>query len=282
MSSKPNFVEDVLPDRPQSGFLQDHARLRVHGAEAFAFLQRQCMSDLRRLEVDGSMQWSGLLSAKGRLLFLFRLLRRGEQDFLLLASGGSAAELAAELRRFVFRAKLRIEAEDMPTPATLGGVSAPEGAWIGWDEGRWIGADASDPAPAADPLDDLWQHVDTRRGIPQIDAALRDRFTPQMLSLQRLGAFSLNKGCYPGQEIVARTHYLGQQKRELRVLLGEHPLRRGDTLYSVGQTAGEVIQVSRCDARLALAVVSREADPQACFGPSGDLLRTLPDADHDG
>lgn len=253
------------------------ARLRVQGVDAFAFLQRQCMSDLRLLDVDGAMQWSGLLSAKGRMLFLFRLLRQAEQDFILLASGSSASDLAAELQRFVLRSKLSIEAWPGAVAAALGEAPPATDGWVAWDAQRWVAPMLAAQADAPS-LDDHWQHLDTERGVPQIDSALRDRFTPQMLSLQRLKAFSLSKGCYPGQEIVARTHFLGQQKRALYTLRAARALRRGENVLGQTRSLGEVIQVSRLDPQLGLGVLTVDAQDAAPSLEDGSELQCLPAA----
>lgn len=234
------------------------AQVQVEGPEASAFLQRQCTSDLRLLGVDGDAQWSALLSPKGRVLHLFRLLRVTCDRFLLLAAGDQSERLAQTLQRFVLRSKLKVTPVPGPLQAAIG-PSAPEsGAWLRWDEGRWI-APGTPPVEDAADIDAAWQHLDTLRGIPRVYDTLSDRFTPQMLSLQALQAFSLSKGCYPGQEIVARTHYLGQQKRSLASVQADRAMQPGDSLQSEGRSLGEVIQVSRQVPGVALAVVSQEA-----------------------
>jgi folate-binding protein YgfZ len=272
MSSKQNETENAMPEAPTRGFLQRVGALCVEGRDALAFLQRQCMSDLRELEVDGAMQWSGLLSAKGRVLFLFRLIREGAERFLLVAPGSDAEQFAAELGRFVLRSKLTLRPIEGGFAVAIGPAAPHSEGWRAWDKGRWWRLDApaeSDPAS----LDAAWQHLDTERLIPQIDQRLRDRFTPQMLSLQGLQAFSLTKGCYPGQEIVARTHYLGQQKRELRLLSANRPLQAGEALQDATGSVGEVTQVSALQPQLGLAVLTREAADKPLQLADGSGLR---------
>ena len=126
-------------------------------------------------------------------------------------------------------------------------------------------------APAIDAADALarWKAFDLAHGLPRLTASQAEQWTPQMLSLERLGAFSVKKGCYPGQEIVARTHFLGQVKRGLslfeadgevmpgaEVRNGEHVL---GTVVSVARAAPEPADVatSRC---LALAVLPLEVE----------------------
>ena len=257
MSSKPTPSDPSLEVADLSGQLSQMAQVVVEGPEALVFLQRQCTSDLRLLAEDGSMQWSALLSAKGRVLHLFRLLRLAADRFLLLAADNEAGQLALALQRFVLRSKLKVTPLPSSPHAAIG-VRPPAGDhWLAWDHARWISAEPA-AAPGANEIDRAWQHLDTVRGIPRIGADLGDRFTPQMLSLQSLHAFSLSKGCYPGQEIVARTHYLGQQKREMMRIEAERPLQRGESVSTDGRSLGEVIQVSRRQPALGLAVLSRE------------------------
>ena len=254
MTSKLTPTDHASSTPPRLGRLETVAALWVEGPEAMDFLQRQCMSDLRRLQQDAASQWSGLLSAKGRLLCLFRLFRIDAQRFWLVAPGAEPEVLADTLRRYVFRSKLALRSQDGPLGVAIDADQAPGSDWLAWDEGRWIRVDDGSTQDAA--LDAAWQHTDTLRGVPQIDASLRDRFTPQMLSLSHLQAYSLSKGCYPGQEIVARTHYLGQQKRGLQQIKASRALRAGEPLQQAGRAVGELIQVSRLNPRIGLAVIS--------------------------
>jgi folate-binding protein YgfZ len=89
--------------------------------------------------------------------------------------------------------------------------------------------------------------------------AQREAYTPQMLSLERLRAFSLAKGCYPGQEIVSRTHYLGQAKRGL-ALFGGTGLRAGDDVVNAAGVVAGTLASATADGGLALAVLARERD----------------------
>jgi folate-binding protein YgfZ len=275
MSSKRSGSEGGLSEAPTQGFLYHAAALRIEGRDAMAFLQRQCMSDLRTLEVDGAMQWSGLLSAKGRVLFLFRLVREGAERFLLITPAGEGEQLGAELQRFVLRSKLTLQPLTAGVAVAIAEAAPAAAGWLAWDAGRWWRPDAIPERDAA-PLDAAWQHIDTERLIPQIDQRLRDRYTPQMLSLQGLDAFSLTKGCYPGQEIVARTHYLGQQKRELRKLVADRPLQLGEALQADQGSAGEVIQVSAVQPQLGLAVLARDASDKALQLADGSSVQVLP------
>jgi len=221
--------------------------LQVHGRDALAFLHAQLMSDVKALE-DGGVQWSGWLSAKGRVIALALLQRLGPEHFRLWLPDHPAAELADKLRRFVFRAKVLLEAPAL----SIGGFRAPPadgidlgGRWLGIGEGDW---DA-----------DAWAVEDLAHGLPRLPPAAIEAHTPQMLGLDFLRAYSVKKGCYPGQEIVARTHFLGQAKRRLQRLTGQHAFAPGEPL----QPAGEVLCAASCGTRHeALAVLPVEGLPE--------------------
>jgi tRNA-modifying protein YgfZ len=260
---------------PQFRFLQ------LAGPDAADFLQRQTMNDVRALGGPGQWHWNGLLSPKGRLLWLFALLRSGEDAFTAILPAtllsDSAADqavdaLAGQLRRSLFRSKLQIGSlADWRAIGLPGSAPQPQqaraephaGGWL-LDFGSsqrprqlWIGGE---PFPAigvgqASGDASSWLAEDLRHGLPQLTPALRDAFTPQMLGLGRLAAYSVKKGCYPGQEIVARTHFLGQAKRELALLAGQRPFADGERLRGDGGEAPVLQQVSLGDAHLALAVL---------------------------
>ncbi|MGH8090320.1 MAG: YgfZ/GcvT domain-containing protein [Rudaea sp.] len=155
--------------------------LEITGADAAAFAHAQFCNDVLAL-ADGHWQWNAWLSPQGRVRAFFRLLRIDADNVLLTLRGGDAEWLRAELARYVFRAKVQLRAVNEATPAAT---------------------------PEYSPLADI------RAGIPEVGVELRDRLLPQWLGLDRLGAVSVNKGCYPGQEIMARLHFKGGNKRSL-------------------------------------------------------------------
>jgi folate-binding protein YgfZ len=101
-----------------------------------------------------------------------------------------------------------------------------------------------------------WHCLDMLLGWPWIDEKLQNLWTPQMLSLQDLNAFSLKKGCYPGQEIVARTHFLGKSKRNLRLLSG-FGLLNGQILQQNSHEIGRIVNANALG-NLAVAVLPLE------------------------
>ena len=97
-----------------------------------------------------------------------------------------------------------------------------------------------------------WMAFDLEHGLPRLSTSQAEQWTPQMLSLERLHAFSVKKGCYPGQEIVARTHFLGQAKRGLVLLEADAPVAVGHEVRAGERNLGTVISA---EGQLALAVL---------------------------
>lgn len=280
MSFKPNPPEPAsLPALTGFGVVE------ARGPDAAAFLQAQTMNDVAALAA-GHWHWNGLLTPKGRVIALFALARLAADRFLLVLPDVPADEFAAALRRFVFRRKVVLDHETglvaTAGPAPADGLPPDalreDGArvvldWSG-DAARralWL-LPAGDPAlaPAGAGSDHAWTRADLAHGLPRLPASQREAWTPQMLSLERLGAFSLSKGCYPGQEIVARTHYLGQAKRGLARLRGEG-LSAGLELRS-GDTPVGTVACALPDGSEALAIVSADC-PATLSSDAGDCLR---------
>jgi folate-binding protein YgfZ len=244
--------------------------LDVHGRDAQAFLHAQLTSDVKAL-APGAWQWSGWLNPKGRVIPLAALQRAEEHRFRLLLPDHPAAQLAEKLQRFVFRSKLALEPRD---DLILAGSREPVPQALDFG-GRWLGFGSSDYGV------DEWAVEDLAQGLPRLPAQAIESHTPQMLGLDFLAAYSVKKGCYPGQEIVARTHFLGQAKRRLRRLAGDTPFMLGEALWHAGQILGEVLCAASCgDRHEAQAVLPIELDAAALQRASGAgdarLLAFLP------
>lgn len=264
-------------ETPRCPALADVGVVEVQGRDAAAFLQSQAMNDVAAL-VPGRWQWNGLLTPKGRVIALFALAFVAPERFLLVLPDLPASDLVAHLQRFVFRSKVTLrDASGWVAAAGPAAAASDPGAIAGdpdhgfalnlGGEGgdRWLwllpsshpGLDAPDPVTSA-----AWRAMDIAHGLPRLAGDQREAYTPQMLSLERLGAFSLKKGCYPGQEIVARTHYLGQAKRGLVRLRGTG-LQAGQSVEAGGQAVGTVVCADD-RGHEALAVLASER--------TGDLL----------
>jgi len=279
-----------LPDNlpaPDNAFLAlpDHAVVMLEGPDATAFAQAQFANDVEAL-AEGQWQWNCWLTPKGRVIALFLMARTATEQLLLIAPDYRADVMGQQLQRFVFRRKLSIRADhglfasgclessDHTLDTRIGRVADA------WELGLPGGGHArtlrvgTHPVAQQQAFLPQWQACDLMHGIPRLAEAQRDRWTPQQLSLERLQAFSVKKGCYPGQEIVARTHFLGKAKRGLVLLRTSAPLMTGTELRQEGRTVGEVV-ASEDASLLALAVLPATQDI-ALLEAEGATLAQVP------
>ncbi len=219
------------------------AALAVTGADAASFLQGQFTSDVAAL-ADGGLQLSAWCTPKGRVLANFTLRRIAADHFELLLPRVLLAPIQKRLTLFVLRSKVALrDASEESVRIGLGGPGAAQclaarlgampvlhrsapiegGAIAALPGSRFIAFLEPDDAPRLwDRLPPLraagfpcWRWLTVRAGIPVILPPTQDQFIPQMLNLDALGGVSFQKGCYSGQEIVARTQYLGRLKERL-------------------------------------------------------------------
>jgi folate-binding protein YgfZ len=209
--------------------------LRASGAEAQKFLHSQLTNDMLGLG-SGSARLAGFCSAKGRLQASFVAWKQAEDEVLLVCAASVLAATQKRLSMFILRSKCKLV--DASTERPLFGLAgAAADALIGdappWrrldGEGAtlvvlpdaaglrrcfWLGADAQAQPPAAAALSlDTWRWLEVQGGLPLIEAATVDQFVPQMVNFETVGGVDFQKGCYPGQEVVARSQYRGSIKR---------------------------------------------------------------------
>ena len=216
--------------------LADRGVIRASGADAASFLQSQLTNDVASLG-PGSARLAGFCSAKGRLQASFVVWRPAADEFLLSCPRDLLAPTLKRLTMFVLRAKCRLsDASDelavfaiagRAATAMLDGVAVwqvrgrgattvvrlPDAAGV---ERAWLvaaaGAEADVPAAAAMSIE-TWRWLEVESGIVTVEAATVDRFVPQMVNFELVGGVDFQKGCYPGQEVVARSQYRGTTKR---------------------------------------------------------------------
>jgi folate-binding protein YgfZ len=249
--------------------LPGHQLLSLEGADAAVFAHAQFSSDVTALPVR-HWQWSAWLSAKGRTIAVFQLIRVDPDTVLLVLADGDADAIASQLQRFVFRRKVRIAVRtDLIVAGSFTAPDAASGAAIavhGETLELDVGSDALPrtlriaPAHADGTADDAgfdlaWRQSDLRYGVPRLDVPQREQWTPQQLGLDRLNGYSVKKGCYPGQEIVARTHFLGKAKRALQLLRVADGVVSGAQVQQNGAAIGTLASVA---GDLALAVLPLE------------------------
>ncbi|MDF0604281.1 folate-binding protein [Neisseriaceae bacterium TC5R-5] len=256
----------------QSGFKV----IQVSGEDAQIFLQNQLSSDIREVQTDRA-QYSTYSNAKGRMLASF-LIWAYQQDYYLLIAADLAESILKRLSMFVLRAKVKLRAVDHEWQILgLSGqviekvistefLSAKEkkSLEVQQSEGQVLislpgqgyllaaGNNASLPSKLqlSESINfisqNAWSLRDIDAGIPWICQATQEQFVAQMANMDLLGAVSFKKGCYPGQEIVARTQYLGKIKRRLFKIALAKEMPVGTKLFGhevAGQSIGMLVAI---------------------------------------
>jgi tRNA-modifying protein YgfZ len=263
--------------------------LRFSGADALGFLQGQVSNDTRRLG-SGNPLLAAYSSPQGRVVTLIYLVPHSSGVIAILPSELKQPTLE-RMRKFILRAKVRIEdpGESLTLAGVFGAQATPRSGYseedgvglapVAHDSNRlWVLAAPDTLAQrfrgAADPrAEQAWRLADIRAGLPQIYAVTSEAFVAQMLNLDLLDAISFTKGCYTGQEIIARTQHLGRIKRRLfRLQLPPGAWRIGQPLHLTDGRHGRLTEVAQNNGHTeALAVLNVEAnanpDADASTGP---------------
>jgi len=220
--------------------------LAFRGADAARFLQGQLSADVEKLDV-GASGLAGLHNPQGRAIALLALLRAGADEVLAVLPRELVAPVEQRLRKYILRSKVRIE-DLSGTLRVVGSASASASASIPqlrWGD-RWMLL-APHPAEVANTLSRAeWERADIAAGLPQVFAATSEAFVAQMLNLDLLGAIAFDKGCYTGQEVIARSHYRGRVKRRLQrwhAADGAAPVP-GDSVQSIDGRSLTVVRVA--------------------------------------
>jgi len=215
--------ESHMTDHPMG----DWAVLRFRGADAAGFLQGQLSNDLSLLQA-GSILRTGLHNPQGRTTALLWLAAGADGDILALLPQELAAATLAQLRRFVLRAKLTISDESaqhrvlglkLPVPSAPVAQSPAPAGLQRFDADRALvvlPVSATEFAPPNLLTRAQWRALDVAAGMPQVYQATTGQFVAQMLNLDCIEAVSFTKGCYTGQEVIARAHYRGRVKRRMQ------------------------------------------------------------------
>lgn len=279
--------------------LDDRGMLAVAGHDAADFLQAQLSSDVRRLAA-GRATLTSYSDPRGRVLAAPRLIAEHGR-FLLELPADQLEPVRARLARYVLRADVQLSDVSALTarfgiagqgaavalahatgtlPEALGECArSAAGASLVRLEGprpRWLVYGAPEAvAPLWQALEghahavptDAWRLLEIEAGLPHVGAATAGRFVAQMLNLDRLDAIDFRKGCFPGQEVIARTRNLGRLKRRMFVLRAHQgpPPAAGTGLYADQDAVGEVVDaVAHPDGGiLALAVLRIDATGEA-------------------
>jgi folate-binding protein YgfZ len=205
--------------------LSRYGLLSVTGVDARDFLHAQLTNDVKNLAPDRA-ELAGWCSAKGRLLASFLVIPAAD-GFLLQLARDLVPTVAKRLSMFVLRSKVKItDVSDAWTQVGMwGGEREPRLPFQVLEEGSSLVVRVGDARflsliPAGEKIDankieEDWALEEIRAGRPLITAATQDQFVPQMVNFESIGGIDFQKGCYPGQEIVARAQYRGQVKRRM-------------------------------------------------------------------
>ncbi len=252
--------------------LTDWGLIRAQGEDAASFLQGQLTQDMKQLAPDQA-RLAGFCSAKGRLQASFVVWRPAADEFLLACSADLLPVVLKRLSMFVLRAKCKLS--DVSAQRPLWGVAgtAAVAAQLGsghpplpWarlsdEQGETIvlpealvqgvavprlllARHAGAPAWAETLAPAAWQWLEVHSGVARICAATAEQFVPQMINFELVGGVNFQKGCYPGQEVVARSQYRGTLKRRGVLVSSAQPLQPGQEVFhsaDPGQPAGMVV-----------------------------------------
>lgn len=266
-----------LPDATSWGgalLVSDLGIILAEGADAASFLHGQVSQDVEG-QPEGEARLAAYCSAKGRMQASLLTLRPAPERFWLVTDRQVLPGLLKRLSMFVLRAKAKLSdaGEAMAVVGLVGqpardalGAVAPSEAWraaahaggmlvrlpdvLGARRWCWVGpreavAGMIGALPALPT--EQWAWLEVMSGIPRIEAATIDQFVPQMVNFELIGGVNFRKGCYPGQEVVARSQYRGTTKRRAFVLHADGPLQPGQEIFSdadPGQPAGLVVNAA--------------------------------------
>ena len=290
--------------------LTHYGLIRVQGEDAAKFVHGQLTHDFVLLGANQA-RLAGYCSAKGRLLASFIGFKRSATDILLLCPRDMLGSSLKRLSMFVMRAKAQLSdasadfsvfgVAGMALQDTLENVAVSAiGIWSiasfndvdlihlypadGVARALWI-APVGHAAPAGPALSEaLWAWGEVRAGIATITPAIAEAFVPQMLNYESVGGVNFKKGCYPGQEVVARSQFRGTLKRRAYLAHCAETMQAGNEVFAAagdGQPCGSVAQAAAapgggCDAIVSMQISAFEAGDVRLGGADGARLQLSP------
>ena len=279
--------------------------IRAIGPDARQFLQGQLTNDVSQL-TPGQARLAGFCSAKGRLQASFVVWQAGADEFLLACAASVLPATLKRLSMFVLRAKCKLmdagtdlrvwgAAGDTAT-ALVGGCEVwqqrdADGASAirlpdvdGVARALWLRPTNAAAVPGTGLALDAWRWLEVRSGVPIVETATVDQFVPQMLNYELLGGVDFRKGCYPGQEVVARSQYRGTIKRRMFLFETDAAPSTGQEIFhsaDPGQPAGLIVNAAaapagnRFSALAEVKLAALEAGTLHLGTPDGPLLRRI-------
>jgi hypothetical protein len=280
--------------------------IRVEGEDAARFLHGQLTQDFLLLP-DGQARLTALCSPKGRMLASFIGVKLSSAEILLVCPQDMLAAMVRRLSMYVLRAKVRLS--DATAQWALRGLLGPSVAEVAASSGpAWSAVQQGDArvvflypaddtpmalwlAPAGVPLPtqpevpaDRWRWAEVRSGVAWVGAAVTEAYVPQMLNYESIDGVHFKKGCYPGQEVVARSQFRGTLKRRAVLAHAETPLSAGDALFAPedpDQPAASVVQAAQAPGGGWDAIVSGQISafggaPLALGAAGGPAVQVAP------
>lgn len=280
--------------------------IRAQGADAAKFLHGQLTNDFSLLGLSEA-RLAGFCNAKGRLQASFIGFKRSHTDILLLCSADLLATTLKRLSMFVLRAQVKLvdASADFAVYGLAGAAVAEATQSVADHQAKvWGKADVNDssvihlypadgvpralwvaprgtPAPAGEPMTpEQWAWGEVRSGIATVTQPVFEAFVPQMLNYESVGGVNFKKGCYPGQEVVARSQFRGTLKRRAYLAHAEAALKAGDEVFApddASQPCGLVVQAAAapgggCDAIVSMQISAYEAGGVRALAADGPLL----------
>ena len=196
---------------------------RFHGADTAAFLQSQLSADIAALE-PGEASFACYCTPKGQVIGLLLVCRRDE-DYLVAGASELLPRILDRLKIFVMRSRVEFSAD--PGLRISGSSAALAPTETGWFQAGGLPLHYFFGEQSANGAGDGFKNEELRHQVTWLGEKTTEKFIPQMLGYDQVGAVSFSKGCYPGQEIVARTKYLGKVKRKPVVIQVDEALPVG-------------------------------------------------------
>jgi tRNA-modifying protein YgfZ len=265
----------TLSSKPSSMWALPHyGSILVSGPDAAPYLQGQLSFDMTRL-TPGRMELASCNSAQGRVQALLWMLERQDGIALVLSSALVDSTLA-RLRKYILRSKVKIES-GLDKFAVCGAESSNEAderthiqqgdvSIVRWPGGvrSLLLAPISMTSTSDESFVRRWHLEDIRAGVPYVSSQTHEAFVAQMLNVDLLGGISFEKGCYTGQEIIARTHFRGTVKRRMLRFQAECPAPSpGTRILNAGSHAGDVVDAEQtpngCELLAVISLTQRDA-----------------------
>ena len=287
-------------DSAQSGCIElpHMGVIRVQGADAASFLQGQLTQDVALLGSERA-PLAAYCNAKGRMQASFIVVKRSAEEILLVCARDSVAPMVKRLSLFVLRAKAKLSDATADyrmvglTGSAVDALQAQAQPWSRRDEGDatvvflypgagvsracWLAPSGQTP-PMGPPVSlDYWHWLSVRSGLAMVGQACFEAFVPQMLNYESVGGVSFKKGCYPGQEVVARSQFRGTIKRRAYLVHASAALSVGQEVFQSHepeQACGLVAAAAPCpDGQGYDAIVSMQTGAAQAEGAAQASLR---------